>query len=179
MFKLLAGVLTNSTGVVKINGLFTEPHRRLDHIAWLPQESFLPPLLTTSQLLRLLPQPDDGLINLSTRPESRPLLGQRIGNLSVGERRFVELAIILNMKKPLLILDEPFTGLQPVTIQFIAGVIRELTARGHGLMVSDHQYSPVLEVCHRRMVLAGGATHDASSGKPGEHLLAGLYLPAQ
>ncbi len=76
--------------------------------------------------------------------------------LSGGERRRVEIARALIGKPSFLLLDEPFAGIDPVTVQEIQGIISGLVADGLGVLITDHNVRETLASCDRAYVLAAG-----------------------
>ncbi|QDU29793.1 Lipopolysaccharide export system ATP-binding protein LptB [Anatilimnocola aggregata] len=76
--------------------------------------------------------------------------------LSGGERRRLEIARCLISEPEIILLDEPFTGIDPVTIQSIQGVIRELKGRGISILITDHQVRETLQITDRSYVVHQG-----------------------
>jgi lipopolysaccharide export system ATP-binding protein len=78
------------------------------------------------------------------------------GSLSGGERRRLEIARCLVSDPQIILLDEPFTGIDPVTIQSIQGIVRELRERGIAILITDHQVRETLEITDRSYVISKG-----------------------
>ncbi len=76
--------------------------------------------------------------------------------LSGGERRRVEIARALIIKPKFLLLDEPFAGIDPVTVQEIQGIIVKLRDEGLGVLITDHNVRETLGSCDRAYILSGG-----------------------
>jgi lipopolysaccharide export system ATP-binding protein len=77
-------------------------------------------------------------------------------SLSGGERRRLEIARALVSDPQIILLDEPFTGIDPVTIDSIQTVIRGLRDRGIAILITDHQVRETLEITDRSYVIRGG-----------------------
>jgi lipopolysaccharide export system ATP-binding protein len=77
-------------------------------------------------------------------------------SLSGGERRRVEIARALILEPRFLLLDEPFAGVDPVTVQEIQAIIKSLQEEGLGVLITDHNVRETLESCHRAYVLSSG-----------------------
>ena len=77
-------------------------------------------------------------------------------SLSGGERRRLEIARCLVSNPKIILLDEPFTGIDPVTIASIQDIIRDLRARGISILITDHQVRETLEITDRSYVIRGG-----------------------
>ena len=76
--------------------------------------------------------------------------------LSGGERRRVEIARALIIRPKFLLLDEPFAGVDPVTVQEIQSIIGSLQQEGLGVLITDHNVRETLGSCHRAYVLSAG-----------------------
>ncbi len=86
--------------------------------------------------------------------------------LSYGQRKLVELAQILMLDPKLILLDEPAGGINPVLIERMAAMIRELNALGTTFLIVEHNMPFVLDLCPRVHVLSRGST--MASGTPEE-----------
>ncbi len=94
------------------------------------------------------------------------LLKQQGGVLSGGERRRVEIARALATRPKFILLDEPFTGIDPVTIEELQGIIHRLKERDIGVLITDHNVSATLSITDRNYILIDGkiiAEGDAAS----------------
>lgn len=80
----------------------------------------------------------------------------RADSLSGGERRRLEIARCLVSDPELILLDEPFTGIDPVTIDSIQAIIRDLRERGISILITDHQVRETLEITDRSYVIRSG-----------------------
>jgi lipopolysaccharide export system ATP-binding protein len=80
----------------------------------------------------------------------------KAGSLSGGERRRLEIARCLVSDPEIILLDEPFTGIDPVTIQSIQGIIRDLRSRGISILITDHQVRETLQITDRSYVVVKG-----------------------
>ncbi len=100
----------------------------------------------------------------------------RAASLSGGERRRLEIARCLVSEPDLILLDEPFTGIDPVTIDGIQEVVRQLRDDGISILITDHQVRETLEITDRSYVIRGGQV--LCHGTPAEvtrHPLARKY----
>jgi lipopolysaccharide export system ATP-binding protein len=84
----------------------------------------------------------------------RDTLGQ---SLSGGERRRVEIARALAAEPRFILLDEPFAGVDPLSVADIQKIIRELAARGIGVLITDHNVRETLGVCARAYIVNRGS----------------------
>ncbi len=85
------------------------------------------------------------------------LRGQPATSLSGGERRRVEIARALASRPSFMLLDEPFTGIDPLAISDISDLVRFLKQRGLGVLITDHQVRETLQIADRAYVMYDGA----------------------
>lgn len=78
-------------------------------------------------------------------------------SLSGGERRRVEIARALANEPDFILLDEPFAGVDPISVAEIMGIIRQLQARNIGVLITDHNVRETLEICERAYIVSEGA----------------------
>jgi lipopolysaccharide export system ATP-binding protein len=90
-------------------------------------------------------------------------------SLSGGERRRVEIARALATEPSFILLDEPFAGVDPISVLDIQAVIRELSRRGIGILITDHNVRETLGICERAYVMGEGGI--LAAGDP-DHVLA-------
>ena len=88
--------------------------------------------------------------------------------LSGGERRRVEIARALAMEPRFILLDEPFAGVDPISVGEIQRIIRHLRDRGIGVLITDHNVRETLGICERAYILGGGSV--MAEGTPEEIL---------
>lgn len=88
--------------------------------------------------------------------------------LSGGERRRVEIARALAMEPQFILLDEPFAGVDPISVLDIQGIIKELAGRGIGVLITDHNVRETLSVCERAYIFNEGEV--IAKGSPKEIL---------
>ncbi len=92
----------------------------------------------------------------------RKSLGER---LSGGERRRLEIARALATEPRFMLLDEPFAGVDPISVNDIKREIRDLTSRGIGVLITDHNVQATLDICDRAYIVNEG--HIIAEGEPG------------
>lgn len=92
------------------------------------------------------------------------LAGQNASVLSGGEKRRLEIARALSTNPTFMMLDEPFAGVDPKAVADIRDIIRHLTAREIGVLISDHNVRETLNVCDRAYIISRGQV--VESGAP-------------
>ena len=93
---------------------------------------------------------------------------QRGVSLSGGERRRVEIARALAAKPRYMLLDEPFAGIDPISVVDIQRIIRQLRERNIGILITDHNVRETLGICERAYIMSDGAV--LAQGTPAEIL---------
>jgi ABC-2 type transport system ATP-binding protein len=161
LFECLAGVLPTDGGVVLGDGCaLADADRALrlfympDAIAPWPDQSLRWALDFTCGFFGGRADQRDRIVG---RLDLGPLLNSTIGALSKGQRKRALLAIALSMPHPLLLLDEPFDGLDLRQSRDVALVIREQAASGRTMFLSIHQINEAARVCDRFVLLSAGA----------------------
>jgi ABC-type lipopolysaccharide export system ATPase subunit len=103
----------------------------------------------------------------------KPMLTKKSRQLSGGEKRLLEILLILHSNASYLLLDEPFNGLDPLHKEFIKNIIRE-QSKNKGLIITDHDYHNILDVSSRVVLLHDGGLREISDIK---QLADSGYLP--
>lgn len=76
--------------------------------------------------------------------------------LSGGQRRRVEIARSLVTKPKIILMDEPFAGIDPIAVDDIKKILNQLTLQGISVLITDHNVSAALEICNRALILSEG-----------------------
>jgi lipopolysaccharide export system ATP-binding protein len=133
-------------------------------ISYLPQESSVFRRLTVQDNLRAILQTLD--LNTAEQQERADELMNMLGvshlathkafTLSGGERRRVEIARALVLSPFFLLLDEPFTGIDPIAVAEIQKIVRRLITGGIGILITDHNVRETLGICDRAYIVNEG-----------------------
>ncbi|MAI78675.1 MAG: LPS export ABC transporter ATP-binding protein [Deltaproteobacteria bacterium] len=168
IFRMLSGNLRPSRGVVRLKGedvtglpLFKRARKGL---TYLPQEISIFSRLTVRQnilaiLEAVVPSKKERSVRLEVLLEELGLqdkASQRAGSLSGGERRRLEITLALILDPSFMLLDEPLAGVDPITVVDVQEIIRQLKARGIGIMITDHNVRETLLICDRAYILNEG-----------------------
>ena len=86
--------------------------------------------------------------------------------LSGGERRRVEIARALASNPRFLLLDEPFTGIDPIAVSDLKSTIKSLNDSGYGILISDHNVRDTMQICHKVLIMSEGKI--VAEGSPDE-----------
>ncbi len=141
-------------------------------VGYLPQEASIFRKLTVKQnvkaVLEVLSVPkseqEERVGMLLDELGIKHLSDQNAGKLSGGERRRLEITRVLATRPSFVLLDEPFAGIDPLAIIDIQKIIRHLTERGIGVLISDHNVRETLGVCDMAYILNKGRVIE--SGPP-------------
>ena len=161
-YKCLLGLHRASTGSLRVDGRPVPKREALRFFAYLPQDSFLPldARLAKSIDLVLGRKGNRSLFERDARAGS--FLRARAMSLSVGEVRYVECLLALSLDRPIILLDEPFSQIEPIHCETLAERIRE-AATDRVIMISDHLYGNVQKVSTRMKVLNEGTLWDVDN----------------
>lgn len=151
LLKVAAGQIQPNSGLTIIDGKRLHKQskwKRFSKVAYLPQESMLPSDVTVRTLVR-----SAGLS--STQIPDRFSLSptQKVRTLSGGEQRLLEVAIVLGLERDYVLLDEPFTGVEPILIDAIARRIEQAAVEGTGILLTDHYHQHVTPLADDAYVL--------------------------
>jgi lipopolysaccharide export system ATP-binding protein len=169
-FYMIVGLVPTDAGQITLDGadITALPmHERARRgIGYLPQEaSVFRKLSVADNLLAVLELRSD-LTAASRKRELESLLdelqvadvaGQLGASLSGGERRRVEIARALAANPRLILLDEPFAGVDPISVGEIQKIVRHLKQRGIGVLITDHNVRETLGICDRAYILNAGS----------------------
>jgi lipopolysaccharide export system ATP-binding protein len=167
-FNMVVGAVRPDEGRVQLGGeditdLPMYRRARLG-ITYLPQEpSIFRKLSVADNVLAVLEtvEPDAGV----RRERLRELLAelglsdkaeQRGDSLSGGERRRVEITRALVLEPKFMLLDEPFSGIDPIAVIDIQKIVEQLRTRGIGIVVTDHNVRETLSICDRAYIIKDG-----------------------
>lgn len=168
-FNMMIGLIQINGGEVYFNnqpisGLAMHERARMG-IGYLPQEPSVFRRLTVEEnILAVLEATGRG--NPETRRKFAYSMMKEFGvehkaqslgiTLSGGERRRVEIARAVSLEPAFILLDEPFAGIDPISVKDIQRVIRLLQRRGIGVLITDHNVRETLGICNRAYILTDG-----------------------
>ncbi|MCH8177946.1 MAG: LPS export ABC transporter ATP-binding protein [Proteobacteria bacterium] len=168
-FYMIVGLINNDSGTITLDDMVIDHlpiHRRAQlGIGYLPQEASIfrnlsvqDNIMAVLQLRKDLDQPQRQQA-LETLLEDFQITHIRENSgisLSGGERRRVEIARALANEPLFILLDEPFAGVDPISVIEIQNIIRQLASRGIGVLITDHNVRGTLGICDRAYVMGEG-----------------------
>ncbi|XWN34486.1 MAG: LPS export ABC transporter ATP-binding protein [Devosia sp.] len=168
VFYMITGLIRPDAGTIALNGFNVTRlpmYRRARlGIGYLPQEASIFRGLTVAQnvmAILQLTEPDraarrDALGELLDEFGLTRLADAPATSLSGGERRRVEIARALASRPDFMLLDEPFAGVDPIAVAEIQALVRQLTERGIGVLITDHNVRETLGLIDRATIIANG-----------------------
>jgi lipopolysaccharide export system ATP-binding protein len=170
-FYMIVGLIPSDSGSVWLDDreLTRFPmHVRARHgVGYLPQEASVFRKLSVADNLRAVLEMRKTLTRRNRADKMEELLKElHIGHLrdqkglslSGGERRRVEIARALAMEPRFILLDEPFAGVDPISVIDIQRIVEHLTERDIGVLITDHNVRETLGICDRAYILGSGQT---------------------
>ncbi|MBU0465835.1 MAG: LPS export ABC transporter ATP-binding protein [Proteobacteria bacterium] len=175
-FYMAVGLIKPDGGTILINKEDITGYpmyiRARKGIGYLPQESSIFKKLTVQQnitaILEVLPQNGFNIkqkaMDLMKELGIYNLANQKASSLSGGERRRLEISRVLATDPLFILLDEPFAGIDPLAVIDIQQIIYQLTKKGIGVLISDHNVRETLGVCDDAYIMSQGKVIE--SGNP-------------
>ncbi len=160
VLECLAGLLPANSGAFTYNGKALSPRRRKETLFYIP-DGILPwgqqrVKWTLTFFEKLYSRGSESVAALAGPLRLEEIARSRVATLSKGERKRVLLALGLLTSHPLLLLDEPFDGLDLRQTRDVMGLLRRESAKGRTLFVSIHQLNDAAKVCDRLVLLNAG-----------------------
>lgn len=167
-FYSIAGFIQPDAGVIELNGedITALPihQRALKGLSYLPQDSSVFKKLTVKENVRIVLEPlglkkkeiNKKINRLMEELKIEHLANNRAHSLSGGERRRVEIMRALSTGPRFILLDEPFAGIDPLSVTDLQQIIYDLKRRGLGVLISDHNVRETLSVCDHAYIVNHG-----------------------
>ena len=168
-FYIVCGLVRSNKGEVILNNksiLHMPMHKRANlGLGYLPQESSIfrklsveDNIMAVLEMNKLVPVKfrKDRLEELLSEFKVEHVRHIKGIVLSGGERRRVEIARSLAMDPKFILLDEPFAGIDPISVGDLQEIIYQLRDKGIGILITDHNYREMLDTCNRSYVLNNG-----------------------
>jgi lipopolysaccharide export system ATP-binding protein len=180
-FYMIVGLVKANSGSIFLNStnITSMPmhERARKGLSYLPQEPSIFRKLTVADNIMAILQLQKGL-NTEKRQQILTNLMEELHvahlannlgiSLSGGERRRVEIARALATNPKFILLDEPFAGIDPISIVDIKQIITHLKNRGLGILITDHNVKETLDICQRAYIVSDGSI--IAEGAPSEIL---------
>ncbi|MDO9396955.1 MAG: ATP-binding cassette domain-containing protein [Herbiconiux sp.] len=168
--RIILGVLSSDSGSVSLNGTRLKPADRA-LFGYMPEERGLYPKMKVAEQIVYLGRLH-GMSEKAAKASTDSLLdrlelGERasatVESLSLGNQQRAQIAAALVHDPSVLILDEPFSGLDPMAVETVQAVLGEHAAQGAPVLFSSHQLDIVERICDDLVVIAGGTIRASGS----------------
>ncbi len=176
-FYMVVGIVTLNAGKIYLDdediSLLPLHERAKKGIGYLPQEASIFRKLSVIDNIMAILETRNDIDAAEKKVRAQELLEEfhithiqdSIGqSLSGGERRRVEIARALAANPKFILLDEPFAGVDPISVIDIKNIIKHLRDRGLGVLITDHNVRETLDVCERAYIVSKG--HLIAEGSP-------------
>ena len=127
-------------------------------VAYLPQHAFIPSSLLVRDSIPMYHPEESKQDAIFYDPTIARIAHRKIGELSHGERKYLETLLIGQLSHPFLFLDEPFSMLEPLQIERIKERIVEFSST-KGIIITDHYYRDVWDIASKKAVMKDGILH--------------------
>ncbi len=151
-----------------VNGIFGNSKQ----VNYLPQHNFLPSHVNVQRIIEVFCSRTNSVL-VSKHHLIEPMLKLKYRELSGGEKRILEIFLIVYSNSKYTLIDEPFNGIAPVYKDEIKRIITE-QSRHKGFIITDHDYRNVLDVATRIIIIHDGGTKEVKSK---EDLVDWGYIP--
>ena len=168
-FYMIVGLIQADAGKVSLgdtNITDLPIHERARHgLSYLPQDSSIFRTLTVEENILSILQTRSELSSAERDSKLEKLLSEfnidhirhnKGMSLSGGERRRTEIARTLATDPKFILLDEPFAGVDPISVSDIKEIIQQLKARGIGILLTDHNVRETLDICEKAYIVSEG-----------------------
>ncbi|MFC0875211.1 ATP-binding cassette domain-containing protein [Saccharicrinis sp. FJH2] len=175
LLKILFGTLIADQKAIKIdNKFYDKPYQYKNLIAYLPQHSFLPENISLRGIIHVFIKDPEKRKKLIADERIKQHLKKGTKELSGGELRYFEITVLVNLDVRFILLDEPFSGIEPIYKGKIKELIKEYS-NDKGFIITDHDYQNILDISDRLVLIKDGALINIQKS---EQLEEYGYLPA-
>lgn len=164
LLKIVFGTLKADAIQLTINGKDIHPKDVIPNqlVGYLPQDNFLPRHLKVRDVIPLFHTDGDDQDRIFRAPFVEKIATRKIGTLSLGELRYLELLLVAHLEHPFLLLDEPFSMIEPLYKKVIKEFLFSLKAK-KGILLTDHYYRDVFDISDRHLIMVDGICKTAKN----------------
>ncbi|PZX58319.1 ABC-type lipopolysaccharide export system ATPase subunit [Algoriphagus ratkowskyi] len=176
LLQIIFGSVETENKSIRIDGQsYANAYTAGEKITYLPQGSFLPNSLTVATVIRTFLSTETSRNTVSENARIKPFLKKKINALSGGEKRYLQVLLILNLPTAFAMLDEPFSQVEPLYRADIKSLIQSHKEK-KGIIITDHDYVNLMAVSDKTFLLTGGALKPIQESK---QLVEYNYLPPE
>lgn len=154
LLKLIFGTIKADSISIEINSEIIDQKKIISSkkIGYLPQDTFLPKERKVREIIPLFYPNGDDQDKIFYSPQVSSFEKIKVGKLSLGQLRYLELLIIGNLNHKFLMLDEPFSMIEPIYKDVIKDLLLDFK-KTKGIILTDHYYNDVLEITDKNFVI--------------------------
>ena len=157
LLKIIFGTLGAENKMIRINKtILNRPFVKKPTISYLPQNGFLPKSLSLRKIISRFISSSIKRERICEDPFVAKHLDKNISKLSGGESRYFQILLLLNLESSFVLLDEPFSAIEPLYKEGIKNLIRE-HRNEKGFIITDHDYQNVIDLCDDIKLIVNGA----------------------
>lgn len=151
---MIFGSLQKGSINCSINDTLFHPSENISkkQIAYLPQDSYLPKNIKVRDLIPIYSSEEQKQDKVFYDPYIARYTSKKVGELSLGQVRYLEVILLANLDHPFLMLDEPFSMIEPIYKTQIKKTLALLKSK-KGIIITDHYYKDVLEISTQNLLL--------------------------
>jgi len=157
LLKMIFGTEKANSVNISIDGKKFNPSKNIQNrqVAYLPQHSFLPKNLKIRDVIPIYFQEEKKQDAIFYDSLIAKIAGKRIGELSLGQLRYFEVLLVGNLEHSFLMLDEPFSMIEPLYKGEIKNFLSKIKAE-KGIIITDHYYEDVLDITSQNILIKDG-----------------------
>lgn len=157
LLKMIFGTLQKGIIDISIDGNKFSPSKNIlqKQIAYLPQDSFLPKNIKVRDVISIYFSEEEKQDKVFYDSYIASYTSKNVSELSLGQTRYLEVILLTNLDHPFLILDEPFSMIEPIYKSRIKKILNE-KKDAKGIIMTDHYYNDILEITSRNILIKDG-----------------------
>jgi len=157
LLKMIFGTMPANHIQIKFDSEIIETKEIIPRqlVGYLPQDSFLPKGTKVRDIIPLFCDDEEKQNKVFYAPGVSKFDNAKIGKLSMGQLRYLETLLVGSLDHPFIMLDEPFSMLEPLYKELLKELLRNLS-KNKGIIITDHYYHDVLDVTNANFLLKDG-----------------------
>jgi ABC-type multidrug transport system ATPase subunit len=156
LLKIIFGTQRAENSWIRINAkVYSQPFKAGNLISYLPQFNYLPTSISIRKTISIFLPDRKQREALFHDAHVQKHLHKKVGQLSGGELRYLQILLLLHLNTPFLLLDEPFSGIEPLYRDEIKKLLIS-HKKDKGIMITDHDYKNIIDVSDSLKLIANG-----------------------
>lgn len=156
LLKIIFGTLFTYNKFIRIDGkVYDQPYKHGNLVAYLPQHDFLPKNISVQKIIDIYIPSNYGRKKIAGDFRLKHHLKKYIAELSGGELRYLEIMLLVNLDVKFILLDEPFSKVEPLYKETIINLIQKYRF-SRGFIITDHDYRNIIAASDRIILITNG-----------------------